>query len=93
MAHTKSGGSTKNVRDSQPKYLGVKLFDGQAAKAGSIIIRQKGNKYFPGKNVAQGKDYTLFSLVKGKVKFLNKKKTNFNGKSRRISVVAVEQIS
>jgi large subunit ribosomal protein L27 len=89
MAHTKSGGSTKNVRDSKPKYLGVKLYDGQKAKKGSILIRQRGNKFHPGENVREGKDHTLFSTTEGKVKFGTKRKTGFNGKTRRISVVNV----
>ncbi len=89
MAHTKSGGSTKNSRDSQPQYPGVKLSDGQIAKPGSIIVRQKGNKFYPGKNVKQGKDYTLFSVIKGKVKFSVNRKNKVNGKTKRISVVNV----
>ncbi len=90
MAHTKQGGSTKNARDSRPQYLGVKFFDGQTAKPGSIIVRQKGNKIYPGRNVKQGKDYTLFSLVKGKVKFSTGRKNKVNGKAKRVSVVTVE---
>lgn len=90
MAHTKSGGTTKNSRDSQPKYLGVKLSAGETAQPGSIIVRQKGNKFHAGKNVGQGKDYTLFSLISGKVKFLKKGKTKFNGKKEKISLVTVE---
>ena len=89
MAHTKSGGSTKNTRDSNPQYLGVKLFDGQTAKPGSILIRQRGNKFIAGKNVGQGKDHTLFSLSGGTVKFSQKRKTNFAGKTRKVSVVNV----
>ncbi len=61
--------SKVNGRDSNPKYLGVKLYDGQPAKAGSIIVRQKGEKIKPGKNVGVGSDYTLFALKDGKVKF------------------------
>jgi len=89
MAHTKSGGTTKNVRDSQPKYLGIKLSDGQLATPGAIIVRQKGNRFAAGKNVGQGKDYTLFSLVKGEIKFSQKRKTGFNGQTKKISVVSV----
>ncbi len=69
MAHKKGGGSTKNGRDSISKRLGVKLFGGQVAKAGNIIVRQRGTKFYPGKNVGMGKDYTLFALKDGKVKF------------------------
>lgn len=89
MAHTKSGGSTKNVRDSKPKYLGVKLFDGQTAQAGSIIIRQRGNKFYPGKNVREGRDHTLFATTEGKVKFSTKRKTRFDGKTKRVAMVDV----
>ncbi len=89
MAHRKSGGSAKNVRDSQPKYLGIKLHDGQTAKAGSILVRQRGNKFFPGENVKEGKDHTLFSISDGKVKFSTKRKTGFNGKTKRVSVISV----
>ncbi|NQU39207.1 MAG: 50S ribosomal protein L27 [Lentisphaerae bacterium] len=69
MAHKKSGGSAKNGRDSHSKRLGVKRYDGQLVTAGSILIRQRGTKFFPGKNVKRGKDDTLFSLIEGKVKF------------------------
>jgi len=69
MAHKKSGGTSRNARDSQSKRLGVKLFDGQVARAGSIIVRQRGSTFKPGKNVGMGKDYTLFALTDGFVKF------------------------
>lgn len=69
MAHKKGVGSSKNGRDSHSKRLGVKLFGGQSAIAGNIIIRQRGTKHHPGKNVGLGKDYTLFALVDGVVKF------------------------
>lgn len=69
MAHKKAGGSTRNGRDSNPKMLGVKLFAGQLAKAGNIIIRQRGTKFRAGSNVGIGKDHTLFALVDGFVKF------------------------
>ena len=70
FAHKKGGGSTKNGRDSNSKRLGVKAADGQFVLAGSIIIRQVGTKVYPGVNVGLGKDYTLFALKDGKVKFL-----------------------
>ena len=73
MAHKKAGGSTALGRDSQSQRLGVKLYDGEYAKAGSIIIRQRGTKYRPGKNVKVGKDDTLFALTAGLVKFSTKK--------------------
>ncbi|MDR3249500.1 MAG: 50S ribosomal protein L27 [Mycoplasmataceae bacterium] len=69
MASKKGTGSTKNGRDSNPKFLGCKMADGQFAKAGMIIFRQRGNKIWPGKNVGQGKDHTLFALIDGTVKF------------------------
>lgn len=69
MAHKKGVGSSKNGRDSHSKRLGVKLFGGQAAIAGNIIIRQRGTKHHPGKNVGLGKDFTLFALIDGTVKF------------------------
>ena len=69
MAHKKSGGSAKNGRDSHSKRLGVKRYDGQVVTAGSILVRQRGTKFFPGKNVKRGKDDTLFALIDGSVKF------------------------
>lgn len=69
MAHKKGVGSSRNGRDSEGKRLGVKRFDGQIVKAGSIIVRQRGTKIFPGKNVGMGKDHTLFALIEGIVKF------------------------
>jgi len=69
MAHRKAGGTAKNLRDSQPKYLGVKLADGQRAQAGSIIVRQRGTPIIAGINVSMGKDHTLFALKDGTVKF------------------------
>ncbi len=75
MASKKAGGSTKNGRDSNPKMRGVKRFGGEAVKAGSIIIRQVGTVWHPGKNVGLGRDFTLFSLIDGVVKFENKDRT------------------
>jgi len=72
MASKKAGGSTKNGRDSNPKMRGVKRFGGEAVKAGSIIVRQVGTVFHPGTNVGLGRDFTLFSLVDGVVKFENK---------------------
>lgn len=69
MAHKKGVGSTQYGRDSNPKYLGVKKFAGESVKAGNIIIRQRGTKIHPGKNVGIGKDYTIYSLIDGFVKF------------------------
>lgn len=73
MAHKKAGGSTKNGRDSKPKYLGVKRFGGQLVKQGEIIVRQRGTKFHPGYNVGLGKDFTIFAKVAGFVKFTQKK--------------------
>jgi large subunit ribosomal protein L27 len=79
MAHKKGQGSTRNGRDSNPQYRGVKKYGGEQVYAGNILIRQRGTKYHAGKNVGQGKDYTLFALVDGKV--------FFEQEGRRISVV------
>jgi large subunit ribosomal protein L27 len=73
MAHKKAGGSSKNGRDSNPKYLGVKLFGGEVAKPGAIIVRQRGTRYFPGFNVRRGNDDTLFSVAEGRVVFHGRK--------------------
>lgn len=73
MAHKKGLGSSKNGRDSNSKRLGVKKFGGETVKAGSIIIRQRGTKFLPGKNVGLGRDYTIFSLIDGNVNFVTKK--------------------
>jgi large subunit ribosomal protein L27 len=89
MAHTKSGGSTKLGRDSESKRLGVKRYAGQFVKAGNIIVRQRGTKFWPGKNVGIGDDDTLFALKDGKVVFKTKRKTLFNGKIKKIKVVEV----
>lgn len=72
MAHKKGVGSSKNGRDSQSKRLGVKRFDGQVVPAGNIIVRQRGTRFHPGANVGQGKDFTLFALKDGVVRFHNK---------------------
>lgn len=73
MAHKKGAGSSRNGRDSESKRLGVKLFGGQVAKAGNIIVRQRGTKHNPGLNVGLGKDHTLFALTAGEVEFKRKK--------------------
>lgn len=78
MAHKKAAGSTKNGRDSGPKYLGIKLNQGQKAMIGQIIVRQRGTRIMPGKNVGLGKDHTLFALKDGIVEFKNKRKVNFD---------------
>jgi len=90
MAHRKAGGTAKNLRDSNPKYLGTKLADGQKAQIGSIIVRQRGTKIMAGDNVGVGKDHTLFALKDGTVKFGRKRKTGFDGSiivKKNVSVV------
>jgi large subunit ribosomal protein L27 len=89
MAHTKAGGSAKNLRDSKPKYLGVKLYEGQQAKAGSILVRQRGTKILAGRNVKIGKDHTLFAVQPGIVKFSEKRKKGFDGNTKKYKVVNV----
>ncbi len=88
MAHKKGEGSVKNGRDSNSKRLGVKIFGGQPASSGNIIIRQRGTQYHPGKNVGVGKDFTLFALVDGVVEFRKGK----DDKSK-VSVLPVEIIA
>lgn len=78
MATKKAAGSTKNGRDSQPKYLGIKITAGDKASVGQIIVRQRGTRILPGQNVGIGKDHTLFALKDGIVKFMNKRKVNFD---------------
>jgi large subunit ribosomal protein L27 len=92
MAKTKAAGTAKLGRDSQPKYLGVKLFEGEKAKIGSIIVRQRGTKFLAGKNVGQGKDDTIYSLKQGVVKFTTKRKQGFNNSQRKVKVVSVEPV-
>ena len=89
MASTKAGGSTKNLRDSQPKYLGVKLADGAKARPGMVIVRQRGTKIEAGKNVRIGKDHTLYARTEGNVSFTTKRNTGFNGKTTRKTVESV----
>jgi large subunit ribosomal protein L27 len=73
MAHKKGQGSSRNGRDSNPQFRGVKLFAGQVAKAGSILVRQCGTKFFPGANVSMGRDFTLFATTDGTVRFQGRK--------------------
>lgn len=80
MATKKSGGTSKNLRDSKPKYLGVKRGDGQAVRLGEVIVRQRGTRIEPGVNVRAGKDHTLFAMVDGKVAFREARKTRFDGR-------------
>ena len=89
MSHKKAGGSTKNGRDSNAKRLGVKLFAGQKVTAGNILVRQKGNKFFAGENVDTGKDFTLFALKNGVVKFTEKRLKKYDGRIYRDKFVNV----
>ncbi len=89
MAHKKAGGSTALGRESQSQRLGVKLADGQFAKEGMIIIRQRGTKFHPGKNVKRGTDDTLYAGKDGVVKFTTKKKQAFTGRLRQIKLVSI----
>ena len=84
MAHKKAGSSTKNGRDSNSKRLGVKRYDGQVVLPGTILIRQRGTRFHPGNNVGLGRDYTIFSLVEGKVKF----EPYAKGRRKKVSVYA-----
>ena len=86
FAHHKGGGTTHNGRDSQSKRLGVKKFGGQVVLAGNIIVRQRGSKVYPGTNVGMGKDYTLYALVDGVVKFEHQTKDK-----QRVSVYPLEE--
>lgn len=79
MAHKKAQGAAKNLTDSKPQYLGTKLYDGEQAIKGAIIVRQRGTKILPGVGVGMGKDHTLFALEEGFVKFSQKRKLNFDG--------------
>jgi large subunit ribosomal protein L27 len=89
MATTKAAGTTRLGRDSQSKRLGVKLFAGQTANPGSIIIRQRGTKFLPGKNVRRGEDDTLYAIKKGIIQFTTRNKTRFDGNKRTAKVVHV----
>jgi large subunit ribosomal protein L27 len=89
MAHKKAGGSTSLGRDSISKRLGVKIQDGQFAKAGAILVRQRGTKYHPGDNVKKGKDDTLFATAAGIVKFTTKKLKKFNNQLKATKIVKV----
>ncbi len=90
MAHKKAAGSTKNGRDSNPKYLGVKVNHGQNIAVGQIILRQRGTTVLPGQNVGCGKDYTLFALKNGRVEFSSKRKVSFNNDIDRKKIVHVK---
>lgn len=90
MAKTKAAGATKLGRDSQPKYLGIKLFGGQRTKIGQILVRQRGTKFLPGKNVARAGDDTLYALKEGVVRFGTKRRKRFDNSQRIAKIVNVE---
>jgi large subunit ribosomal protein L27 len=86
MAHKKAGGTAKNLNDSNPKYLGIKLYAGEKAGVGSILVRQRGTRILPGKNTGMGKDHTIFAMKEGIVGFTEKRKKSFN------SVTSIKKI-
>ena len=90
MAKTKATGATRLGRDSLPKYLGIKLFGGQKAKPGMIIVRQRGTKFLAGKNVKRGTDDTLYAVKEGVVKFKTKSRKRFDNSRRLAKIVSVE---
>ena len=89
MASTKAGGSAKYLNDSNPKYLGVKLADGAAARPGMVLVRQRGTKIEAGKNVRVGKDHTLFAVAAGRVAYRTRRKTSFDGRISQKKVADV----
>ena len=90
MAHRKAGGTARNLKDSNPKYLGTKLYAGETAKSGSIIVRQRGTVIMAGRNVKVATDHTLFALKAGTVSFTNKRKINYDGTKTTKKVVHVD---
>jgi large subunit ribosomal protein L27 len=90
MATKKAAGTAKNLRDSKPKYLGVKKYHGETVQAGGIIIRQRGTDFVAGQNVGMGKDHTLYSLINGKVVFSTKRKMAFDFKPHVKKIVSVK---
>lgn len=93
MAHKKAGGSTALGRDSQSKRLGIKLFGGQVAKIGNIIVKQRGTKWHPGKNVRIGGDDSLYAVANGTVKFTSKKVRGFDGQLHLRKFVHIEPVT
>jgi large subunit ribosomal protein L27 len=89
MATRKAAGSAKNLTDSKPKYLGTKLYAGETAVAGNIIVRQRGSKIAAGKNVKMGRDHTLYAVANGKVSFTEKRMKHFDGTIKRKKLVNV----
>jgi large subunit ribosomal protein L27 len=89
MATKKAGGSTKNGRDSNPKYLGIKVNSGERASAGAVVVRQRGTDVLPGSNVGMGKDHTLYALKEGVVTITDTRKTHFDGAAKRKKIVNI----
>jgi large subunit ribosomal protein L27 len=89
MATKKAGGSTKNGRDSNPKYLGIKVTPGDTTKVGSILVRQRGTDVLPGKNVSMGRDHTIFAMKEGVVVMGHKRKVHFDNKKMIKKVISV----
>ncbi|MEA4910635.1 50S ribosomal protein L27 [bioreactor metagenome] len=89
MAQRKAAGTAKNLRDSNPKYLGLKKGSGEAVIPGNILVRQRGTKILAGKNVGMGRDHTLFALKEGKVTFTEKRQTKFDNTTKKKKVVNV----
>lgn len=93
MAHKKSAGTTKNGRDSNPKYLGVKITPGDFARVGSVLVRQRGSDVLPGKNVSIGRDHTLFAVKDGVVSISYKRKVHFDNTVVKKKVISVLPVS
>lgn len=89
MSHVKAGGTSKNLTDSKPKFLGTKLYDGETVSVGNVIVRQRGTRILPGKDVRVGRDHTLFAMKDGVIKFSQTRKKGFNGKTVVKKVVNV----
>lgn len=87
MAHRKAQGSTKNGRDSNPNYLGLKINHGEKAKPGAIIVRQRGTKFLPGRNIGMGNDHTLFALKEGTVQIGEKRHTRYDNSTTRKKII------
>jgi large subunit ribosomal protein L27 len=90
MAHRKAGGSAKNLTDSNAQYLGIKLYSGETAKVGSVIVRQRGTRIIPGDNVRAGKDHTLFAVKSGKIVYGTKRLNHFDGSKKVKKIVSVK---
>lgn len=93
MATRKAAGSAKNLTDSKPKYLGTKLYAGETASAGAIIVRQRGTRILPGKNVGLGKDHTLYALKEGKVSFSERRMKHLDGTTKRKKIANVDALN